>query len=132
MDSRIWKAWLGAFITFFVIDGIVNGVLMASSYAESHVWRSDMGSLMWLFYAITLAGSFFFTWIYLIINRETVVLPGWRYGLMIGIWLCLGKAFATYGMVDISLTMAFQWFVYGVIEYTVAGMIVGKLATKKA
>ena len=41
-------------------------------------------------------------------------------------------AYGTYGMIAIPYSMAIQWFVYGIIEYVIGGIILALIFAKKA
>ena len=37
--------------------------------------------------------------------------------------MSVGMAFGTYAMVAMPFSMAIQWFIYGIIEYVVMGIV---------
>jgi len=72
---------------------------------------------------VTLIGSFFFAFIFSKGYEAKGVWEGVRYGTYIGLWLNIGKAYATYAMIAIPYWLALQWFIYGLIEYIIAGVV---------
>lgn len=50
------------------------------------------------------------------------IMEGVRYGFYIRVWMSVGMAYGTYAMVAIPYSLALQWFIYGVIEYIIAGV----------
>jgi len=120
------------FVAMSIMDYLIHGVLLAPAYqATANLWRPDMQSLMWIFTVITLIGSFFFSFIFSKGYEGNGVAEGARYGLYIGIWMSLGMAYGTYGMIAIPYSMAIQWFLYGVIEYLIGGIILALVFGKK-
>ena len=123
MNKKVWLGFIAVFITFEVIDYLVNMVLLSSAYAAVNVWRADMMSKIWIFHLVTLIGSFFFAFVFSKGYEAKGIAEGLRYGSYIGIWLSTGKAYATYAMIAIPYSIALQWFIYGVIEYMIAGVV---------
>jgi hypothetical protein len=76
-------------------------------------------------------GSFFFSFIFSKGYEGKGIAEGARYGLYIGIWMSVGMAYGTYGMVALPYFMALQWFLYGVVEYVVCGIILALVFGKK-
>lgn len=58
-------------------------------------------------------------------------MEGVRYGLYIGIWMSIGMAYGTYAMIDIPYSLALQWFIYGIIQYVVYGVLLSFVFGKK-
>lgn len=120
------------FVAVSVMDYLIHGVLLTSAYeATKSVWREDMDSKMWIFSVVALIGSFFFSYIFSKGFEGKGIAEGARYGLYIGIWMSVGMAYGTYGMVAIPYSMAIQWFLYGVVEYVVGGVILALVFGKK-
>ena len=44
----------------------------------------------------------------------------------------MGMAYGTYSMVAIPYSLALQWFLYGVVEYVIGGVILALVFGKKA
>lgn len=121
-----------AFVAFSVMDYLIHGVMLKSAYeATKSVWREDMDSKMWIFSVVSLIGSFFFSYIFSKGYEGKGIAEGARYGLYIGIWMSVGMAYGTYGMIAIPYSMAIQWFLYGVVEYVVGGVILALVFGKK-
>ena len=111
------------FVTLSLCDFLIHGIIMDSAYKETvSLWRPDMESKMWIFNVITLIGSVIFTFIFSKGYEAKGVFEGARFGFIVGIWLSLGMAYGTYGMIALPYKMALQWFLYGVLEYMIAGI----------
>ena len=112
--KKILIGWVAVFVAMMVMDFVIHGVILEKAYQEtSALWRPDMQSLMWVYYVIGLVGSFFFAFIFSKGYEGKGIAEGARYGLYIGIWMSMGMAYGTYGMVAIPYSMAIQWFFYG-------------------
>ncbi len=123
MSKKFWLGFVAVFIVFEVLIFLVDGLILAGAYRSVQIWRPDMMSLMWVYHVITLVSSFFFTFVFSKGFENKGVMEGVRYGLYIGVWMSVGMAFGTYAMVAISFSLALQWFIYGVIEYIIAGVV---------
>ena len=90
-----------------------------------------MMSLQWIYVVITLIGSFFFAFIFSKGYEGKGIAEGVRYGLYIGIWMSVGMAYGTYAMIAIPYSLALQWFLYGVVEYILAGIVLALVFKSK-
>jgi hypothetical protein len=122
MGKKFWLGFAAVFIVLEILMYLVDGVILASTYATVQIWRPDMMSLMWIYHVITLIGAFFFTFIFSKGFENKGIMEGVRYGFYIGVWMSVGMAYGTYAMVAIPYSLALQWFIYGVIEYIIAGV----------
>jgi hypothetical protein len=123
MGKKFWIAFVAVFVVFEIMMFLVDGVLLSGAYRSVTFWRPDMMSLMWVYHVITLIGSFFFTFIFSKGFENKGIMEGVRYGFYIGVWLSVGMAYGTYAMIAIPYSLALQWFIYGVIEYMIAGAV---------
>jgi hypothetical protein len=122
MSKKFWLGFVVVFVVLEILMYVVDGLLLAGAYASVHIWRPDMMSLMWVYHVITVITAFFFTFIFSKGFENKGVLEGVRYGFYIGVWLSVGMAYGTYAMVEIPYSLALQWFIYGIIEYIIAGV----------
>ncbi len=133
MNKKVWLGFAGVFVTIEILEMLVNFVILGPSYqATPQIWRADMSSKMWIFHVVMLVGAFFFSFIFSKGFENNGVAEGVRYGTYIGIWLGVGKAYGTYAMIAIPYSMALQWFIYGVIEYVIAGIVLAFIFKPKA
>jgi hypothetical protein len=132
MNKKVWIGSLVVFIVFGIISFIVNGILLKNAYiATQNLWRADMNSLMWIYYVINAVGAFFFTFIFSKGYEKKGIMEGVRYGFYIGVWISIGMAYGTYAMIAIPYAMALQWFIYGIIEYIIAGVALAMVFKEK-
>ena len=130
--KKVWIGSLAVFIVFGIISFLVNGVILKDAYISTqNLWRTDMNSLIWIYYVINAVGAFFFTFIFSKGYEKKGIMEGVRYGFYIGVWMSIGMAYGTYAMIAIPYTMALQWFIYGIIEYMVAGAVLAMVFKEK-
>jgi hypothetical protein len=91
-----------------------------------------MMSKMWIYHLLALIGSFFFAFIFSKGFENKGIVEGVRYGIYVGIWLSIGKAYGTYAMIAIPYSLALQWFIYGVLEYVIAGVVLAFIFGRKS
>ncbi len=133
MEKRLWMGFVAVFVTLEITSFLVNGLLLASTYESlKSLWREDMMSKMWIYHVITLIGSFFFTLVFSKGYEGKGMMEGVRYGAYIGIWLSVGMAYGTYASIAIPYSLALQWFLYGVVEYIIAGVVLATVFAKVA
>ena len=123
MNKKVWLGFAAVFVTFEILDYIINSIILGPLYSSITIWRPDMNSKMWIFTVVTLIGSFFLSFIFSKGFERKGMPEGIRYGLYTGIWLNVGKAYGTYAMIAIPYTLALEWFLYGMVEYVIAGMV---------
>ncbi len=130
------KVWLGALVVFIVLEilmFLVDGVILSSSFRDiAGVFRSDMASKMWMYHVINVFNAFFFTFIFSKGYEKKGIMEGVRYGFYIGVWLSIGMSLGTDAMIALGRWLTIQWFVYGVIEYVIAGAILAMIFKEKA
>ncbi|HUI30656.1 MAG TPA: hypothetical protein VLX91_10595 [Candidatus Acidoferrales bacterium] len=133
MSKKVWLGFVAVFIVMEIIDFLVNGVILMSTLNSLQgVWRSDMSSKMWIFHVINIFSAFFFTFIFSKGFEKKGIMEGVRYGFYIGVWMSVGMAYGTYAMIAIPYSLALQWFIYGVIEYIILGVVLALIFKEKS
>ena len=133
MNKRLWMGFVAAFVTLEILSFVVNYLILGPTYESlKSLWREDMMSKMWIYHVITLVGSFFFTLVFSKGYEGKGIMEGVRYGAYIGIWLSIGMAYGTYASIAIPYSLALQWFLYGIVEYIIAGVVVAMVFSKVA
>lgn len=123
--KRFILASLSVYITFQVLDFIIHGLILASTYqALPHLWRPDMMSLMWIMYLSSLFMSFVFVYIFAKGYENRGVPEGLRFGIVMGLFMNVIGMFSQYAMYPIPFSLTIQWFLYGMAEFIVAGIVV--------
>jgi hypothetical protein len=67
--------------------------------------------------------SFFFTFIFSKGYEKKGIGEGIRYGFYAAMMVSLPHAYGTYAFMQIPYTVALQWFVFGLVEFIAAGII---------
>ena len=132
MNKKVWLGALAVFIVLEILDIIVNGVILKSAWSGVQGIRPDMASKMWMFHVIDVVAAFFFTFIFSKGFEKKGIMEGIRYGFYIGVWLSVGMVFGTDGMIRLGRSLAIQWFIYGVIEYIIAGIVLAMIFKEKS
>lgn len=131
MTKKFWMAFIAVFVTGVILNMVVYGLVLGSAFSSLPVWRPDMKSLQWIYMVIQLVSSFFFTFIFSKGYEGKGIAEGMRYGLYIGIWLSIGMAYGTYGMVAVPYDMTLEWFIMGVLSYIIMGIVASLVYGKK-
>ncbi len=133
MSKKFWTGFVAVFVAMEILEFLIHGVLLSSaSQATKDVWRPDMDSLRWIYHVLAIVGAFFFTLVFSKGYEGKGVMEGVRYGLYIGIWMSVGMAYGSYAMIKIPYSLALQWFIYGVVEYVVFGIVLAAVYGKHA
>jgi hypothetical protein len=132
MSKKFWLGFIAVFVTAEIVNFLVNGLLLMRDYqATQSIWRPDMMSLMWVFQVLMVVGAFFFTFIFAKGYEGKGVMEGVRYGFYIGVWLSIGMAYGTYAMIAIPYSLAIKWFLSGIVQYVLMGIVVAMVYGKK-
>jgi hypothetical protein len=130
--KKVLIGFVVVFVAMIILSFIVDGLILRSTYESvQNVWRPDMQSKMWIYYVLMVVGAFFFSFIFSKGYEGKGILEGVRYGLYIGIWLSINMAYGSYAMIAIPYSLALQWFIYGVIEYVIYGMLLAFVFGRK-
>jgi hypothetical protein len=124
--KRMALAVLAVFVAWSVMDFIIHGVILTSSYAATaSLWR-PMGEMnMSVTYLSVLISAGTFTLIYSLLVAKKGLATGLTYGLLFGVATGVSMGFGSYAVMPIPLHMALTWFLGSVIEAGVGGVIVG-------
>ncbi|MBM4159703.1 MAG: hypothetical protein FJ217_01245 [Ignavibacteria bacterium] len=113
-------------------DELWTGGFSAPTYESlKDVSRPDIESKMWIYHVAMLIGAFFFSFVFSKGYEGKGIVEGVRYGFYIGVWLSTGMAYGTYAMIAIPYSLALQWFIYGVIQYIIFGILLALVFKKK-
>ncbi len=125
MNKKVWMSAVAAYITFAVLDFLVNGVLLKSAYMETaSLWRPEGEMIMWIPYVTNAVFAFFFSLIFSKGYEGKGIAEGVRYGLYIGLMFSIPMAYGSYAFMPIPYSLALQWFIYGTLQMIIAGVVV--------
>ena len=112
------------FIVFQALDFLIHGIILEKTYQSlAHIWRPEMMSMMWIMYCVSFCISILFVYIFIKGYENKGWIEGLRYGIILGLFMNIAGAFNTYVIYPIPFDLALKWFIYGVLEFVLAGII---------
>ncbi len=121
------KMWIGAavvFVVFFILDYIIHQVILSSAYEETaNLWRSPEETKMVVMVIVGLIFAFFFVFIFSKGYEGKGVMEGVRYGFYLSMLVNIPFAYGMYAVSPIPYSLALQWFIYGTLEFLIAGAV---------
>ena len=132
------KTIIGTVVLFFgmaVMGFVIHGVLLSADYQAEPIASSmrspeEMMGLMWIYYLVYLVQSYVLSFIFFKGYEGKGLLEGARFGVLSGVLMTSGMAFATYAMYPTPFLVGFKWFVFGMAEYFVLGCLLALIANK--
>ena len=135
MNKKVWTGFIVVFIVYFLLDWLINGVLLQSSYMAEEVaklMRPEADIQMWIIILCDLFYAFFFTLIFSKGYENKGAMEGVRYGFYVGMMVSLPMAYGTYAVMTIPYTLALQWFLYGLVVNIICGVVLTFVLKPKA
>lgn len=133
MNKKVLIGWIAVFVWIMVWEMIVNMGLLASEYmATAHLWRPEAEMKIWLFWVVYIFVAYFLSLLFSKGYEGKGISEGVRFGLYVGLLMAIPMAYGTYGAMPIPYSLALKWFIYGMIEYVVAGVILAAVFGKQA
>jgi len=137
MNKKLWTGFIAAYVVLSLLNYVIHQVILRDTYMkliESGFMRGEEAGTMWIYFVTALVVAFFFTLIFSKGYNGTGAGEGVRFGLYAGLLLMTPFAYDTYASVPIPYSLALQWFLYGIIEYVILGVVVSMVygTTKKA
>lgn len=133
MNKKLLMGFIAVYIVLALTDFVIHGVLLKSTYQLPelmHLWRPEMMSMMWVFYIVYLFMAFFFTLIFSKGYQGKGIGEGVRYGLYVGFLMATPMAYMSYVSYPIPYGLALQWFIYGMVQYIILGIVVAAVYGK--
>ena len=135
MDKKFWIAFVVVFVAMNALNFVQHDLLLGATYRSPEVaaiMRPEGEQIMWIHFVTALVFSFFFTLIFSKGYRGTGILEGLRYGIFIGCLVAVPNAYDYFAVLPIPYHLALGWFLYGMAEYTIMGLVVAAMYGKKA
>lgn len=128
MVKRTILAVVAVFVAWSVLDFIIHGMLLKSTYeATASLWRPMNEMKMPLMYFVTLVFTVCFVLIYGFLVGKKSLVSGIKFGFLFGLATGISMGFGSYSYMPIPLTLAWSWFFGSLIEAISAGAIVGAI-----
>ncbi|QOR76975.1 MAG: hypothetical protein IMW88_05470 [Thermoflavifilum sp.] len=127
MITRFLAAYVAVYIFNSLSGYLIHDRLLHQQYMELMpiLHTEHIQHKIWAFILTAVTGSFFFTLVYSAWKKSGSISEGLVYGLIIGLWMGLSmslNAYASTGLIPLSLAM--KWFLYSLLQYVLAGMLV--------
>jgi hypothetical protein len=126
------KKFLVTFIVVYVLleamNFIIHGVILASTYQMPNVQaafrhEAEMNSNMWIVFVTDLVWAFFFVFFFAKGYEGKGIMEGLRFGFYMGLFWALVSSYQTYAFVPMPYSLAFKWFIFGMIEMLILGVV---------
>jgi len=131
--KRIISSVIAVFLAWSVMDYVIHGIILKSSYAATaSLWRPMAEMKVGVMYVSVLIASIAFVLIFSQFFSRRGVRMGLKYGLCFGIATGVSMGYGSYSVMPIPYHMAFTWFLGSVIEMAIGGMIVGAIINEKS
>ena len=132
MIKRAVLALVAVFVAWSALEFVVHGVLLSPVYSETaSLWRPMDQMNMPLMNGVTLVKTVCFVAIYWLLVGKKSLGAGLAYGAILGLSAGFPMGFGCYSFMPIPLTLAWGWFLMGVVEGAVAGAIVGAIVKQR-
>ena len=137
MNKKLWITFIVVFVVYFILDWLVNGVLLNSTYMAEDVAKimrpeAEINSNMWIIIICDLFYTFFFTLIFSKGFENKGWMEGVRFGLYVGLMVSVPMAYITYAVQPIPYSLALQWFIYGTLSNIIIGIVAALMYKPKA
>lgn len=128
--KKLLLAILAVFISWQILDYIIHGVILMSSYEEtSALWRPMEEMKMPLMWIVSIIFAASFCYIYYAYIGSKSLNTALKYSLVFGIGVGISFGYGSYCVMPISYWMAFTWFIGTIVETVVAGLLLGLIIT---
>ena len=118
--------WAGVivFIVYTIINWIIHSALLSSTYAELSLSLGHLG-------LVTYLTALFFSFMFVYVFTKGYEARGWaegiRYGLIIGLLVNVIWMFNQHTIYPVPFSLVLQWFVYGMIQFMICGLVVATI-----
>ena len=126
--KKIALSTIAVFATWSVMDFIIHGMILSSSYAATaSLWR-PMGEMkMGVMYVAIFISAFAFVMIFSHFFSKKGIVTGLKYGFWFGISAGVSMGYGSYSVMPIPYHMAFTWFLGSFIEAVIGGLLLGAI-----
>ena len=130
MLKGVILAIIAVSIAWLALDFLIHNILLEEAYeATAYLWRPDMN--MMFMSGVTLVLAVLFVALYSVCVSQKSLSIGLKFGVIFGLAAGLMAA-STYLYMPIPLSLAINWFVGTLVEFIVAGWLVGLLVKPEA
>jgi hypothetical protein len=131
--KKVWIGFIAVFVWVFVAEWILNMYVMMPVYmATANLWRPPEEMKTGVILIVQLLYAFFLTLIFSKGYTYKGILEGVRYGFYVCMITALPGAYMTYATMPVPYSLPLGWFIGGLIETVVAGVILSFVFGSKA
>jgi hypothetical protein len=125
---RLLIATILSFVFSIFYNGLVHLVILskANKQVES-LRRVDCSSKAWIALLATLVTSFIFTAIYTLFVSKKSAKKGLYFGFCFGLFIAIMVDINQYVLYPLPFSLVARWALFGIIELSLIGMIVGSI-----
>jgi hypothetical protein len=132
MARKIIYSVIIVFVVWSILDFIIHQLILGASYqATANLWRPMAQMKMGLMYGVKFLVSIAFVSLYALFVSKRGITKGFFFGLLYGCGAGISMGYGTYSYMAIPYHRAFTWFLGSVVEFTLAGLIVGGICSQK-
>lgn len=119
----VWSV-IAVCLVYISTNIVIHSIILRPTYAAlAQVWRPNMVRLMWVMNLSIFIFSIMFVYIYIKGIEGKGWIEGLRYGLVVGIMMNIMNSGGQYVMYSITALLAVQWFIYGMIQFILCGLV---------
>jgi len=134
MNKKLWIGFIVVYVGMSITNTVIHMGLLSSTYhldTVMKIMRPESDGTMWIYFVTAAVTSFFFTLIFLKGREGRGIGEGIRYGLYMGLLVVTPMAYDSYASYPLPYSLALQWFIYGMIQYIILGVLVALVSGKK-
>ena len=135
MNKKVWIGFIAVYVAMVITNMVIHMGLLTSLYhseAVMKLMRPESDGTFWIYFVTSAIVSFFFTLIFSKGYEGKGMAEGVRYGLYVGLLMATPMAYDSYASYPIPYSLALQWFIYGIIQYIILGVVVAAVFGKKS
>lgn len=122
--KKVWIGFIAVFIWIFLAEYILNMFVMMGVYeSTSALWRPPEEMKTGVILIVQLILAFFLTLVFSKGYTYKGVFEGIRFGFYISMLTALPGAYMTYATMPVPYSLPLGWFLGGLVEMIVAGVI---------
>ncbi len=125
-----WKKLLVPFVAVYVVYQVMGFLIhqmwLSPVYASlAEVWRpeAEMMSKTWIMFVTSAFFCFFFVYIFARGCEGKGIVEGIRYGVIIGLFVCVTQSYDWYVILPIPYSLALKWFLSCMVMVIILGIV---------
>ena len=125
---RLLIATMLSFVFSIFYNGLVHLVILSTANKQvESLRRVDFSSKVWISLLATFAVLFIFTAIYSLFVSEKSMRRGLFFGFCFGLFIAIMVDINQYVLYPLPFSLVAGWALFGIIEFSLIGLIVGSI-----